>query len=395
MTSLDKKKILFISHEASLSGAPILLYNLVKWLSQHTNIAIEVLFLRDGNLRPDFVPIAQNTYSVAGLDSFFSKNWRRVKYRINAKYSESLEQTAERIAAKLADHQYDLIFGNTLESLLWLLPFKKRGLPCICAVHELTFSVESTFSKQYVLDNIGKVDQIIAGSRAVGENLIDRYGAPKEKVAVIHSFVEDNLNIHQDADILKAALEIPKDAFVFGLASSQELRKGTDLAPRLVYYLHKIAPELSFKFINLGGGDTNMFVRNAKLDAEKLGISDKMIFVGHTKYPNDYLNIFDVFVMLSREDPFPLVTLTAAQLAKPIIAFQQSGGADEFLENGVGILCPYLDVEEMASQIAGLARDKNYRDTLGQKAKAELENKYQQDSSMQKIIKLMSNTIKK
>lgn len=43
-------KILFVFHEAELSGASILLYRMVNWLSENTSISLSFLLMRDGPL---------------------------------------------------------------------------------------------------------------------------------------------------------------------------------------------------------------------------------------------------------------------------------------------------------------------------------------------------------
>src|SRR5262245_48792621 len=42
-------RVLFVSNEASRTGSPIMLLNLLRWLSQHSNIDFDLL-LRDGGL---------------------------------------------------------------------------------------------------------------------------------------------------------------------------------------------------------------------------------------------------------------------------------------------------------------------------------------------------------
>ncbi|MFP7656873.1 glycosyltransferase [Chryseobacterium proteolyticum] len=182
------------------------------------------------------------------------------------------------------------------------------------------------------------------------------------------------------------------EELVIGIASSQELRKGTDLVPLLV---KKIADRtnIKFKFINLGGSSKIGPVKCSKLDAEKLGVDDKIIYVDHNKFPNDYINIFDIFLLLSREDPFPLVMLTAAKLKKPIVAFEQSGGAVEFLEGGFGVLTPYLDLDTMASEIVKLLQDQHLRENYGNKIQDKLEQEYSEKKLTTDIFQTMDNLL--
>ncbi len=52
------KKVLFISHDASRTGAPIVLLNLLKWFKTNTDIPFQILLKKGGVLEPDFKAIA-------------------------------------------------------------------------------------------------------------------------------------------------------------------------------------------------------------------------------------------------------------------------------------------------------------------------------------------------
>ncbi|WP_294250953.1 glycosyltransferase family 4 protein [uncultured Chryseobacterium sp.] len=392
----ETRKILVISHEASLSGAPILVLNLLKKLKQEKkNFKIDVFLLRPGQLYEDFARNSENKIIVANYYNqslpFVKRNFRKIQDTLFPK-KENREEQIKKITDRLLKNSYDLIYANTAESLIWTIPFYRKNIPTIVAIHELTFGMESTYPKEFILENISNVSMIIAGSNAVAENLINRYGADPKKVTAIHSFVEEKLKIEKSSAVLKKELEIPESAVILGIASSQELRKGTDLVPLLV---KKIADhtDIDFRFINLGGSANTGPVKCSKIDAEKLGVQNRIVYVEHNKFPNDYINIFDVFLLLSREDPFPLVMLTAAKLKKPIVAFDQSGGAVEFLENDHGILSPYLDLDTMATQVISLMEDQKIREEYGRKINTRLENDYSEKKLTQKIFSVIDDLL--
>lgn len=389
------KKILFISHEASLSGAPILVLNLLKRLKKERgNYTIDVLLIRGGELYEDFAKISNNIvvahYHLQSF-SFLKRNLRRVQ-SIIFKKKETQEDKINKITNSLLLNNYDLVYGNTMESLIWTLPFYKKNIPTIVAIHELSFGIESTYPKEFVLENISNITKIIAGSKAVGDNLVTKYGADPKKINVVHSFVDSVLTIQKDKESLRKELGIKNDDIVVGIASSQELRKGTDMIPLLVQKI-KQKTEINFKFINLGGTSKSPAVRCAKIDAEKLGVDDVLIFIDHNKFPNDYINLFDIFLLMSREDPFPLVMLTAAKLKKPIVAFEKSGGAVEFLENDHGVLIPYLDLDIMATEVIKLMEDANSRQAYGENIHKRLEEEYSDEKLTLNIFNLIDELV--
>ncbi|PWW29917.1 MULTISPECIES: glycosyltransferase family 4 protein [unclassified Chryseobacterium] len=392
---MSTKKILFISHEASLSGAPILVLDLIKRLKKEKeNYQIDILLIRGGELYEEFAKVANNIvvahYHLQSF-SFLKRNLKRVQSIVFRK-KETQQDKIDKITISLLENKYDLVYGNTMESLIWTLPFYKKNIPTIVAIHELSFGIESTYSKEFVLENISNITQIIAGSQAVADNLINKYNAAPQKVTAIHSFVDNVLNLQKDKELLKKELNIKNEELIVGIASSQELRKGTEMVPVLVQKI-KQKTDLNFKFINLGGTSKSAAVRCAKLDAEKLGVEKDIIFIDHNKTPNDYINIFDVFLLMSREDPFPLVMLTAAKLKKPIVAFEKSGGAVEFLENNHGVLVPYLDIDTMAEETVKLMQDANLRESYGENIYQRLENEYSDKKLAGKIFTIIDNLL--
>jgi len=389
------KKILFISHEASLSGAPILVLNLLKRLKQEKETyTIDVLLIRGGELYEDFAQISNNIivahYHLQSF-SFVKRNLKRIQSIIFRK-KENHQDKIDKITSSLILNKYNLVYGNTMESLEWTIPFYKKNIPTIVAIHELSFGIESTYPKEFVLENISNITKIIAGSKAVGDNLVTKYGADPKKINVVHSFVDSVLTIQKDKESLRKELGIKNDDLIIGIASSQELRKGTDMIPLLVKKI-KQKTDINFKFINLGGTSKNPAVRCAKIDAEKLGIDDTLIFVDHNKFPNDYINLFDIFLLMSREDPFPLVMLTAAKLKKPIVAFEKSGGAVEFLGDNHGILIPYLDLDTMASEIIKLLNDSKLRESYGKNIHKRLEEEYSDTKLTAEIFHIINSLI--
>ena len=390
-----KKKILFILHDASLSGAPILALNLLKRLKQdRPDYVIDILLLRSGALYEEFVKVSNEIFvfnKPSENPSFLRRNLKRVQGIILQK-NETQQDRIGKMTNTLLSNEYDLVYGNTIVTLSWILPFYKKGVSTMMAVHELTFGIESVYSKDFILENISNTTKIIAGSRAVADNLINRYGADSKRIKIVHSFVDSVLTVQKDKQILRKELHIPDDHLIVGIASAQELRKGTELVPLLVQKM-KQKTNRPFTFINLGGDSKSAAVRCAKIDAEKLGVDDTLLFIDHNKTPNDYINLFDVFLLMSREDPFPLVMLTAAKLRKPIIAFEKSGGAEEFLENDHGILVPYLDLDIMSTEVTKLMEDSSLREKLGKNIHTRLEEGYSDEKLTLDIFNLMDELV--
>ena len=133
---------------------------------------------------------------------------------------------------------------------------------------------------------------------------------------------------------------------------------------RILRYRIEIGPSI---LVAIWVGEIKQDCMNElKHDLKYMGIEEKVIFTGAKENPQNYFQIFDVFCLLSREDPFPLVAMESAALSKPIICFEKAGGIPELLEGTDGGYCvPYADIEEMAKRIILLYNDRALLNKMG------------------------------
>ncbi len=378
------KKILFISHNASRSGAPMVLLYLLKWLKKNTTLKFDVLVLYDGALLPDFKALT-DTYVATEIFNELDILNRLKRKRIPQGDWETYKMRY--IIGKLPVNEYGLIYGNTVLSLPWLDALKEiYKIKTVCAIHELSYVMERFFAKDYLEKQLANLDHIFAGSEAVAQNITLNLQIPTSKVSIAHAFIEPGVKPTQPASAMRKRLGIPDGVFVIGGAGTPEWRKGTDLIVLLVKQLKKKYVDLPFKLIWVGGNNNDLPIVESKYDLAKCGLQDDVIFVSATKEYLDYINAFDVFVLLSREDPFPLVNLEASFLEKLIVAFDKSGGAQELLTNGGGVLVPYLDIDAMADTLWRVYNDEAFRKEAGRKGKAVVEDKFCPDIIVSRMV---------
>ncbi len=355
------EKILFISHDATRTGAPLVLLSLCRWLRQHTAVDFEILLLAYGPLLDDFKRVAP-TFVVEDV----SGRHRRGPRIVHRLLRRGNEHWLERTHAKLAARGYTAIYGNTIVTIEWLLRFKAAGhARCVCAVHEMSWVIERYFSRDAVTAGLARLDTVVAAGNAVATTLERIYGVPRDKLFVLDSYIDTQVSLTQDANLLRARLGIePGDTVIVGSGSGIE-RKGVDLLLPMCRRLAENHPDFRFKLVWVGGRHTDESISMARHDAEKLGLSDRMVFVESTPHPDDYIALGDIFVLPSREEALGLVVLTAALLEKPIVAFEGSGGMDEFLAGGAGVLVRYLDVAQFADTVHRLALDPAAASAMG------------------------------
>lgn len=111
--------------------------------------------------------------------------------------------------------------------------------------------------------------------------------------------------------------------------------------------------------------------------------------IGSKPNPLDYFSEFALFALMSREDPYPLVCLEAASLAKPIICFDQAGGEPEFVEDDCGFVVPYLNLDAMADKILLLIKSPDLRDKMGIQAKQKVVSRHHISVAAPQIIEII------
>jgi glycosyltransferase involved in cell wall biosynthesis len=355
-----KLRILFVSHEASRSGAPMMLLHVVSGMRGCGEVDFEVALWRGGELESDFAAVGPA--HVIQRDR--PKALRRLGLaRLTAGVRDGLLR--RRFAG------FDLIYLNSVASLPFLDWLGPADLPVVLHAHELDSQVEATVGREGLEPHRPRLTRVVACSRAVRKllvELVERLGFEPGCVDVVHEFIDADALAGRgdlDAGALRRELGLPPGAFVVGGAGQISFRKGPDLFVQLAAEVRRREPATPVHFVWVGHVQNQSVASLAKLAANALGVADRVHFVGQKRDPFTAFRSFDLFAMVSREDPFPLVTMEAGALGIPVLCFAGAGGTPELLRGDAGVVVPYLDVGAMAEEVIRLLRDSAFRTRMG------------------------------
>lgn len=122
------------------------------------------------------------------------------------------------------------------------------------------------------------------------------------------------------------------------------------------------------RYILIGSGELENELR---LDVEKRGLQDKVIFAGFVPDAASLYAAFDMYVASSVKEGLPYTILEALMTGIPVIA-TRAGGIPEVIAHGVsGHLVASESSAELATSMAQLAENEPYRTTLANNAQAE------------------------
>lgn len=353
-----------------------MLLQLLKWLKvEKAYVEMDLLTLESGSLDDEF-EIAVNFY----FKNFKVPKSKRLLNRIFKLFFKN-----KNIFDKVAKNKYDLIYANTVVSLKaakTIMNLQSGSAKLICHVHELDTIIdllEPDF-KNY----IDLVDQFIAVSILVKTSLSERFGISKNKVSVINEF-SDLVNKN---NTMRTVLS---DCFLVGGSGFVHWRKGTDVFLQVARYVIKHFPNRNIKFEWVGVvSDSERIILNS--DLRKLGLESKVFFSSEQINPLSKFQEFDVFLLPSREDPFPLVCIEVGQLGIPVICFESGTGTAEVIEKGGGVIVPYLDIEAMAEAIVRYYDNPEITKSDGNLAKKYF-SKFSSEIMCPKIYEVINNQL--
>lgn len=370
MINVSHRTILFVSHDASRTGAPFMLLHLLRWLKEHTDLSFQILLIRGGALEPDFAAIAP-TLVLSREISYGSGAVERLANIVGLQ-NFVRNHALTRIKKLYEKENVGLVYSNTATNggtLAWL---RALGTPVISHIHELEFWLRHKMDRVSLEQLFENTDYYVVGAEAVRRNLVQNHGVDPRLVETVYEFIPtaQHKKIVQSGvqQRIREQLGIPADAPIIGAAGTTDWRKGVDLFIQLARTVYKQAPDLGVHFVWVGGETKGQQLEELRHDLSNLGLRNVVHFVGAKTNYLEYIASFDVFSLVSREDCFPLVVLEAALFNKPILCFEKGGGAGELVQSDAGFVVPYLDTEVMAERAITLFRNPHLRRTLGERA---------------------------
>ncbi|MDN3656730.1 glycosyltransferase [Ferruginibacter paludis] len=378
------KKVLFVSHKANMSGAPLLLLDIVREFKKQSAVPFQVLMMEDGNLANEFRLLGEtliwqkNSQHISVVEQSLLK---KLKYRVN-----TITRGAE-ILFRLRGTS--LIFFNTISNghILKKLLFLKAKH--ICYVHELEAAIHMTTNKESLQAVLQNTNLFIACSQAVKNNLSERHAVPEKNIRVLPAPLATVYRNKKDytafVQVFKDGNAIPAGAIVVGVVGGDEWRKGYDLFLPLISLYTNLYPASNVFFVWKGCNHRSFNSFFNLYDVEKFS-QPNCLLLPHGNDSIDTMASFDIHLLISREDPYPLVVLEAASFGIPTVSFCGAGGSTEFIETDAGISVPYGNLLSMVAALQMLITKTEVRNRMGKCAQEKLQVKHARKIAMPAFV---------
>lgn len=274
----------------------------------------------------------------------------------------------------------DIIINNTIANgELLALVNKNFAGKIITYVHELNMGFSMFATASGIAATIGCSDRFAVPSLAVKEHLKLNYSIVDKDMFLLPYYIPKSTGTAENlsSGIKKIHNE---NVFIIGGCGTPDWRKGIDIFIAVAIYIKAQNKLKGFKFLWKGVVLHSPEYNKLMFDINKSGLAAFVELLPSDDFVAAFYDSLDVFLLTSREDPYPLVVLEAAGFGKPSICFQHAGGAPEFIQDDAGSSVPYLDVPAMGDLIISYKNNISYLQEKGMNAQKRLNILHRDDS---------------
>ena len=210
-------------------------------------------------------------------------------------------------------------------------------------------------------------------------------GVPPEKIYRMTNFVDTEKFSpagNEERQALRKELSVD-GKIVINFTGRIVRRKGLDLLLNAFSEDEKL---LSSSVIIVAG--TGPDEDRIKRLSSKIGILEKVRFLGQTNEVERYLNASDIFVLPSFSEGMPNSLLEAMACGLPVIASKIGGVVDVVEDGRSGILFEPGDISGLASAMVRLLNDNELRLKLGAEARKRIVDSFSIDMIADEYIRL-------
>jgi glycosyltransferase involved in cell wall biosynthesis len=205
--------------------------------------------------------------------------------------------------------------------------------------------------------------RLIAVGPEVRDDLVELGVAPAEKFTVIRLGIdlESRVGDGSAGGELRRQFGIPAERFVVGwIGRMTGIKRVPDV---LETFKRLLALGVDAQLVLVGDGPERDRLEE---QAHELGIQKRTLFAGYQREISGYYDLFDAFLLPSRNEGTPVVAIESLAARTPVVA-TRVGGVPDVVRDGIdGYLAEVGDVDALAARLAELARDPELRACMGE-----------------------------
>lgn len=355
----SRETVLVVSHEASMTGAPILSLNLIRGLQRRYNVVS--LLLGGGPLVGEFRKAC--TLSI--------------EPRARRHHAVLSKETIAQLAGL---HSFKFAIVNSVESALVLEPLAEANIPSVALVHEF-----ATYTRPAMLFHAAFqwAGELVFSTRITYDDAISHWPElaarhchfiPQGRCTLLSGAQDAAQDLNEVARVRRALrpVDLAPDAIVVIGVGSVLMRKGVELFIDCAARLLKSEVGDRVRFVWIGDGlDAEHDVTYSVFLLDQIrqsGLAPVFEFMPTTTLVEEVYKLADLLLLTSRLDPLPGVAIEAMSHEIPLLCFDRTTGiADALSSRGMAGECvvPYLDTAAMAERARSFVGSEALRARVG------------------------------
>ncbi|MBP1969590.1 N-acetyl-alpha-D-glucosaminyl L-malate synthase BshA [Virgibacillus natechei] len=226
--------------------------------------------------------------------------------------------------------------------------------------------IDHTFKKM-IKYGIEQSDAVTAVSKSLVNQTKDRLEVNKD-ISVIYNFVNEQEYFKKEMPFIKQQYGInPDEKVIIHISNFRKVKRTEDV----IQTFYMINKQINSKLLLVGDGPDYSAANEL---VNKLGIANRVLFLGKQKNISDLLSIADLKLLLSEKESFGLVLLEAMACEVPCIGTNVGGIPEVITHNETGYIVELGDRNKAAKYAVHLLSDADLLRKFSRNALAHAEN---------------------
>ena len=235
-------------------------------------------------------------------------------------------------------------------------------IPMITTLHgtDITLVGNHPFYKPAVTFSINKSDVVTSVSQDLKKSTLQLFDIRKE-IEVIPNFIDKKKYSSSFKDCQRSLMATEDEKIITHISNFREVKR----IPDVIEIFYHIQQKLPARLLMVGEGPEK---EKAEIQCEKLGIQEKVVFLGNSNEIDRILCFSDLFLLPSQTESFGLAALEA-MINKVAVISSNAGGIPEVNRQGVsGFLSDVGDVRDMVKNALLILSDDEVLETFKENA---------------------------
>ncbi|MGC9261350.1 MAG: glycoside hydrolase family 99-like domain-containing protein [Phycisphaerae bacterium] len=323
------RKVVVVTHDCHLHGAQLIILHVCRHLCTQFGCTLAIIMLGEGELESEFAKCGE-TY-----------RW----WQLSAQQRNTL-------LAELKSRSYFGAICNTVIAGAIAGELKRHGFNVLWLVHEMAGVIRQFGMDKSLATTAQTADRVVFASTIVRDSFLsiaeiqaDRILIRPQGMYMTNPFLKNREEIRRQ---VREQLGISAHSPLVLAAGFGDHRKAPDLFVLAGNIAAAKNPDVHFLWV----GDLHQeFAHTVEKLLRQSVWSERFHFVPRTREASRYFAAADLYLLTSREDPFPSVVLEAFHAGLPVVGFSTAGGFSEIVTPELGSLVPFEDTKAMGHAV--------------------------------------------